>query len=81
MVRDRDNSSGMWREMKDFSFILKVGQSRLSDWMWGEGEGQGSSQGSASSSRVKGGVIFLAEESGAEIRVGNYESLCWTCQV
>lgn len=41
MVGDHGNSSGMWREMKDFSFILKVGQSRLSDWMWGEGEGQG----------------------------------------
>lgn len=37
---DHGSGSGMWREVKDFSFLLKVGQSRLSDWMWG-GEGQG----------------------------------------
>ena len=41
MAGDCGSSSGMWREMKDFSFILKAGQSRLSDCMCGEGEGQG----------------------------------------
>lgn len=42
MVRDYGGSSGMWRETQDFSFILKIEQSRLAVRLdVGEGEGQG----------------------------------------
>ena len=75
MVRDYGGSSGVWRETQDFSFILKIEQSRLAVRLdVGEGEGPGWSQGFGSSCRVKGGAtgtIYLAGESGVESRVGN----------